>query len=599
MPSEPQTGRPDFFALEAGDYLQQLGRLVGQEQPPGEAGVRAARALRGASLLSGPVDFTRAAGAVEAVAKALRDGLVPWGPEAAEILRAAVEELERLLRSCRTWGRAESEAAQRQAADLEQFITRAGVPIGLPFGRRASDRADPGVRAFLARESAVVAGALDRLARDPAALFLPSAVENVLRATQPLRGVAVLGEVPPLGELLEVVEQMLRDLLRGSPPPPRLPEALSLLAGALGRAARDIAEGREPSPDAPEVAGAAIRVHQITSDEGDVVSIEGLFGASDEQPIVRRGQPPAQETPGPDAALALMALGGRLSQAADQLERTGSPALRTLQQIALRLALAGGLPPRPALPTDRMVAALVRAMARGALTADSAGLLAAMRQGALALNALAGNASESAAPSVALVTGMFETLPGESLDSGGPAAPAQSGSVPVDSVPEPVAEDQEDVVPIESLLATGGDEGPVVPIEALLDRRPDAGVAATPAPIEGPAVPASGPPELDPLERSLRTYGHLLGGRSSAGPAVPAPAIPAAPQASPPGSPDSAEGIVPIATLLYRGRAALERADQVRREIEGAVAARRGAPHLAPLLQELLELVPLALDDAG
>lgn len=601
MPPDPQTGRPDFFALEAGEYLQQLGRLAGQSQAPGEAAVRAARGLRGASLLSGPVDFTRAAGAIEAVAKALRDGLVAWGPDVAEILRAAIEELERLLRSSRAWGPAESEAAQRQAADLEQFITRAGVPLGLPFGRRAADRTDPGVRAFLARESAVVAGSLERLARDPAALFLPAAIENVLRATQPLRGVAVLGEVPPLGELLEVIEQILRDLLRGHPPPPRLPEAMSVLAGALARAARDIVDGREPAAESPEVAGAAARVHEITADERDIVSIEGLFAAGDSNPIVRRGEPPTQETPGPDAALALMALGGRLSQAADQLERTTAPSLRTLQQVALRLALAGGLPPRPALPTDRMVATLVRALARGALRADPAGILAAMRQGALAMNALAGSAAETGAPSVAMVTGMLETLPGESLDAPDLAA-AGPAALPADVSPEAEAwapHPPEPVVPIESLLADDEVADLVVPIESLqYDRAPLDSAIASPAPPPRAAQPSE-PSGLDSLEQSFRTYGHLLGGVAEVEPAAQAAPASRPVSSGVPGSPDAAEGIVPIATLLYRGRAALERANQVRIDIEAAVAARRGAPHLAPLLQELLELVPLAIDDAG
>jgi diguanylate cyclase (GGDEF)-like protein len=46
------------------------------------------------------------------------------------------------------------------------------------------------------------------LARDPQGLANTVAVQHVLRTTQPLRGVAFLGEVPPLGEVLELVERL-------------------------------------------------------------------------------------------------------------------------------------------------------------------------------------------------------------------------------------------------------------------------------------------------------------------------------------------------------------------------------------------------------
>jgi hypothetical protein len=79
------------------------------------------------------------------------------------------------------------------------------------------------VRAFLAREAAIVAGAVERLAREPGGIDNPAAIENVLRTTRPLRGVAFLSEVPPLGELLDLTEQILRDPLTGVPSSPTPP----------------------------------------------------------------------------------------------------------------------------------------------------------------------------------------------------------------------------------------------------------------------------------------------------------------------------------------------------------------------------------------
>jgi hypothetical protein len=56
--------------------------------------------------------------------------------------------------------------------------------------------------------------------------------------------------------------------------------------------------------------------------------------------------------------------------------------------------------------------------------------------------------------------------------------------------------------------------------------------------------------------------------------------------------------VVPIESLLLRGRRALERAGEVRQEIDTAIAAIRAERRLEPLLRELMDLIPLALDDA-
>jgi hypothetical protein len=55
--------------------------------------------------------------------------------------------------------------------------------------------------------------------------------------------------------------------------------------------------------------------------------------------------------------------------------------------------------------------------------------------------------------------------------------------------------------------------------------------------------------------------------------------------------------VVPIEALLYRGRGALERAAEVRREIEETIAAMRAERRLEPMFRELMDLIPLALDD--
>ena len=67
------SGRLQFFALEAGDYLERLGMIVGrQTAPDADELVRLTRALRGAALMAGLADFSSAAGSLEHIAKAHR-----------------------------------------------------------------------------------------------------------------------------------------------------------------------------------------------------------------------------------------------------------------------------------------------------------------------------------------------------------------------------------------------------------------------------------------------------------------------------------------------------------------------------------------------
>src|SRR5690349_4686383 len=93
------SGRLQFFTLEAGDYLERLGMIVGRPTPPDpDELVRLTRALRGAALMAGLSDFSSAAAAFEHIAKAHRAGQWAGGPAATELLADAIEELKRLAR---------------------------------------------------------------------------------------------------------------------------------------------------------------------------------------------------------------------------------------------------------------------------------------------------------------------------------------------------------------------------------------------------------------------------------------------------------------------------------------------------------------------
>lgn len=135
-----------------------------------------------------------------------------------------------------------------------------------------------------------------------------------------------------------------------------------------------------------------------------------------------------------------------------------------------------------------------------------------------------------------------------------PPTPQEDDIVPI----ETLLYQPDVVVPIETLLYDEADD--VVPIESLLlVTEPD--VVA----IESLA------PAYNPLEQSFSTLFRLIHGK----PLEEAP--------------------VPIEQLLYRGRRALERAGALRKELASERSS-AGALTIDALLDELLDLVPLALE---
>jgi hypothetical protein len=167
-----------------------------------------------------------------------------------------------------------------------------------------------------------------------------------------------------------------------------------------------------------------------------------------------------------------------------------------------------------------------------------------------------------------------------------------AGSVPTAIGPD---HDRQPIVPIESLLVT--DPVPIeslllsqpIPIEELHTTEPvsiDTLLASEPIPIA--LLAPDTPPDRTQFERSLSTYSRLL--RTEA----PIPSF--VEREDLPSSAEQRMSVVPIERLLFRGRRALERADQLRVQLEGALpSARQDLERLEPLFQELLDLVPLAL----
>jgi hypothetical protein len=142
-----------------------------------------------------------------------------------------------------------------------------------------------------------------------------------------------------------------------------------------------------------------------------------------------------------------------------------------------------------------------------------------------------------------------------------------------------VAEPPGDIVSIESL---GYDEAPAAP--AAVRPEPE------PVPIESLAFDGG-------LEASYRTLGRLVRERAPARASLQG-LLGAGDVAATSAPTSSQEETLGIEALCYRGRAALERAGEVRRELVAALQQGRDLAAVRPLVEELIDLLPLALADA-
>jgi hypothetical protein len=542
-------GRREFFALEAGEYLERLALLAGgSTAPDAEALVRYARALRGAALMAGPPGYAVAAAAIESIAKGHKDGRLDWNSPLAEQLSHAIEDCKALLRRLKEWSDIDVQRSERIAQQLDRLSGSAALPGAAARGAPRGSSADlsAGIRAYVAREAAAVAATLEHVADAVERFPLPGSAGPVVQRLQPLRGMGALPGLSPLPELLESLDLTIAWASRGGAWPPRSGLAFRTAAAALARMARDIAELGMPQADSHEVVRATELLREAFANDADAVPIASLFLAGDLNPIVHRGTPPNPATIPVDTGVELTSLADRLRHAAEAGGEGVSRAARTLSLQALVMTLRG-----LAMSSDVRSATgpFFCRLDREAMASRVTPLV--LRRAADVIVAAV------AAGGVSVLGEALLPLAAELDRLGGVAAVARSAPSPAAAPPPEI-----DVIPIELLAPETG----IVPIETLA---PDADVGVVP--IESLLLP----PYL-PFEQTFSSYFQLLTGTG----ARPAPVAP-----------------VPIQDLLYHGRRALERADLVRRELDQALSVRRDLASIETLLAELLDLVPLALDD--
>jgi hypothetical protein len=573
----------DFFALEAGECLDRLESLTRSDAaPPSEDLMRASRILRGSALMASQQPIARAAGGLESVARALREGRRDWDAECRTQLGRAIEEFRALVRRAREWSDGDTTRAGRLAQSLETLAGR-GEPETTPRRSEAGE-INAGVRAFVGREGALIASALDRAAR--ALQVAPAEREplyTVIRRMQSLRGLAELGELAPLPEILDGIELAVGDLTRLFAPPPGVHEVMTAGAVALTRLSRDVAETGRPDPDAEEARYFTDLLLRAFAVERDVVPIETLYHEGDPAPLTPPPGQPQFEAPAPLGPLELVSHGEHLCQIADQIARSRSSTERDLRLYrligALRAATAPG--PDPVAGALSVFARSTReALAAGLASRSTDELVASLKAAGELLRSVADAGDRMHVSRRILDVAHRLDLVRTGGEAPGAVSQPEPDVVPIESLQydaEPAAEAEP--VPIESLAP----EAEPVPIESLAPDPETAGGGVASAAV--PEVPL---PTAGGLEASFRTLERLERERGPAPPSLDALL----------GRGEAPAEAVAIGSLLYRGRSALERAADVRRTLTAELAGPAELAAIRPLLQELLDLVPLALDDS-
>ena len=269
-------GLLDFYILEAGEYVDQLDALVSaavQAPPESTPFITAARALRGSSTMAKLLRMAELAGSVERLGRGLRDGSVRWNTEVRSALVAAIDDVRILLRTVRGWSAAEEQRAAARIAELRSCVPEgdAATTASTPISAAVSP-------AFFASEVEAVAAALDTYVGAPTER---SSLDEALGRVRALRGIAALKDLPPLADVADALETAAKTtMVGGRTLSPQHAELYDASAHALRRAARELRTTGRPDATAPEVrrfAAAALALQQQARDEEQVVPVSSLF----------------------------------------------------------------------------------------------------------------------------------------------------------------------------------------------------------------------------------------------------------------------------------------------------------------------------------
>ena len=549
----------EFFILEAGEYVDQLDGLLlagGSSGPDPEALQRVARALRGTATMAKLPAFADLAAAIERVGRAIHDRTLVWDQSLRGALVAAVDDLKMLLHSARKWTSAEDRRAAVRTAELSRLAP------GRPSG--GTDAGQPGLMAFpfLSTEAANIAAGLELLITRSSDT---ETVANVLRRIRALRGVAGVKEIVPLADALEATEAAGRVLESGheslTPDARRLLEAAAAYMRSLASALRmggDV-HAQTPARDAFDAALETWSGSHATRDR--VVPIATLFYPEGSGVVEAAAHPP---TSAPERfRLELVSLGEHLRQVVNSTRATRDSAQRSRVQRELRRSLQA-LEAAAESFGEREIAEFVRSHMQATANVDFLSISA--------LDDLASLLTEPGTKAERLRARLREVAGSRDIADAigvgfGPATPS-TPSIPI--LPS-------------AAQASSPPAPPFVGTPAVPPPRPSQWPSTITPPTAGPiaarrttaATRAAGS-KLDEAAMALIDSGISALESVAARPLIDQ-------------TPFDEDTIVPIESLLYRGRAALDRAVELRDQL------RQAGPSADPeTLDELYDLLELA-----
>ena len=539
------TGAPgflDFFILEASEYVEQIDAvLLGASTvgPDAEAMQRLARALRGAATMAKLPSFAGLAASVERVGRALQDGSLRWEPALGGALVAAIDDLKTLLHSVRSWSTSEDDRANARTTELSRYAPRrvASTP-GEPT--TANSTSPPA--SFLATEASNIAAGLELLTTRSGDA---ETATNVLNRVRALRGVAGVKEVAPLAEVLEATEDAARSLESGreqmSAEARQLLEAAATYLRTLSTALRGAGDANAASPERDAFFAAQDAWANQAGERERVVPIAELFYEDGGPGVVKPSENPPTSA-SERFRLELVSLGEHLRQVVDGARRVGDAASVNRARRDLRGALRA-LQAAAASFGEREVAEFVASHAAAVDDLDFHGLAT--------LDDLASLLADPGVRGERLRTRLREVAREHEITTTAAAGLSDEAGVEL----------------------TGRLTPPVSPRQA--EPTPPVAAPSTPAARATQPTPATSTPSTNGatalIDSSIAAIDAL--GSNPFGEPVPIPE----------------DTLVPIESLLYRGRAALDRAVEIRDEMR-----RAGAQVDRIALEELFDLLELA-----
>lgn len=508
----------DFYVVEATEYIDRIDAMVtraGTQSPDGQALVSAARALRGSSTMAKAEGMATLALALEHVARGVRDATIAWTPVVQGALVSAVDDLRILLRNLRVWGPNEQTRATYRVDELRDL-----VPGDAPGRSTPTPAAGTATPVFISLQAAAIASALEQYLKGPAERH---ALDDALSRVRTLRGIAAVSELPPLGDVADLLERAIVGLPAGAKPNAQQRELLVAASRVLARAADELRTLGKPAVATPELArfaaAAAITPSPAEPASDSIVRIEELYFADAGPHVVQRGTAPGaspadrfrKETVTRSEHLARLVAEARAASTDVGRERAERELRSTLRQLEQTAATLGEAAAEAFFGEAAMAPSILAPRRLGALEA-AAQLLLAPANGELGQG-------------LASLTRSLTTPPAS------PAIPAEQAQRPPAAAP------------------------------ASMARRP----STTPTGKELRALLQTGIAGFDDLSQAPLSEPASIGD----------------------------DNIVPIESLLYRGRAALERAIAVRDDMQRARSSGTGATDETSLA-ELFDLLELA-----